>query len=75
MSDLSLEQQINFKFCLKLGTNTNDTRAVHPKSYGKEAMRSQMILGGINGSKTARMLKSQTRRWSSLCSVSGYCSL
>jgi hypothetical protein len=33
MSEFS-EQQINFKFCVKLGTNASDACAVLSKAYG-----------------------------------------
>jgi len=51
MSDKFLEQQINIKFCVKLGKNANDTFAVLFEAYGGEAMKSRMFLSGVNGSK------------------------
>jgi hypothetical protein len=43
-----LEQQINIKFCVKLGKNATDTCAMLSKAYGGEAMKSQVFLNGIN---------------------------
>jgi hypothetical protein len=58
MSDQFLEQQINIKFCVKLGTNASDTCAVLSEAYVGETMRSQVFLSSINGSKrVARMWK------------------
>jgi hypothetical protein len=39
MSDQVLEQQINIKFCVKLGKNTCDTCAVLSEAYGGEALK------------------------------------
>jgi hypothetical protein len=46
-----LEQQINIKFCVKLEKNANDTCAVLSEAYGGEAMKSQLLLNGMNGSE------------------------
>jgi len=61
MSDWFLEQQINIKFCVKIGKNASDTCAMLWKSYGVEAMRKSRVVSGINSSKRACMLKSQMK--------------
>jgi hypothetical protein len=44
---------------VKLGKNANDTCAMLSEAYGTEAMKIQVILNGINGSRRAYMSKSQ----------------
>jgi len=61
MSDRFLEQRIDIKFCVKLGKNASDTCAMLSKAYGGEAVKCQVFLSGINGSKRARMSKSQMK--------------
>jgi hypothetical protein len=39
MSDQFLEQQINIKFCGKLGKNESNIYAMLSKDYGGEAMK------------------------------------
>jgi hypothetical protein len=39
LNDQILEQQINIKFCVKLGNNASDTCAVLSEAYGEEAMK------------------------------------
>jgi hypothetical protein len=39
INDQVLEQQINIKFCVKLGKNASDTCAILSKAYGGEAMK------------------------------------
>jgi hypothetical protein len=36
MSDRFLEQQINIKFCVKLGKNANDISTTLSEAYGEE---------------------------------------
>jgi hypothetical protein len=51
MSDWYLEQWINIKYCVKLGTNASDICAMVSKAYAGEAIKSQVFLSGINGLK------------------------
>jgi hypothetical protein len=44
-----------------LGNNASDTCAMLSEIYGGEAMKSQMFLNGINGSKRACMSESQMK--------------
>jgi hypothetical protein len=39
MSDQFLEQQINIKFCVKLGKDASDTCVILSKAYGAETMK------------------------------------
>jgi hypothetical protein len=43
MSDRFLEQQINIKFCVKLGKNVSDTYAVLSEAYVGEAMKKSCV--------------------------------
>jgi hypothetical protein len=43
MSDQFLEQQINIKFCVKLGKNASDICAVLPKAYRGEGMKKSRV--------------------------------
>jgi hypothetical protein len=43
MNDRFLEQQINIKFCVKLGKNMSDTSAVLSEAYGAEAMKMSSV--------------------------------
>jgi hypothetical protein len=55
-----LEQQINIKFCVKLGKNASDTCTIlSPRLMGEKLWRIQLFLSGINGSKRACMPKSK----------------
>jgi hypothetical protein len=56
--DQFLRQQINIKFCVKLGKNASDTCAVLSSTSGGEAMKKSSVLSGINASKRACLLKS-----------------
>jgi hypothetical protein len=56
MSDQFLEQQINLKFCVKLGKNASDTCAMLFEAFGTEAVKKSSARG-INGSKRVRMSK------------------
>jgi hypothetical protein len=52
MSYPYLEQQINVKFCVKLGKNPSDTYAILSEATGGEGMKnSSVFLSAINGSK------------------------
>jgi hypothetical protein len=62
LSDLFLEQRINIKFCVTLGKNESDTCVILSEAYGREDMKSQVFLGGINSSKRVHILKSQMKR-------------
>jgi hypothetical protein len=44
MSDWFLEQQINIKFCVKLGKNASDTCAMLSKAYEGEVMITSSVL-------------------------------
>jgi hypothetical protein len=44
MRDTFLGQQINDKFCVKLGRNASDTCVVLSETYGGEAMRKSCVL-------------------------------
>jgi hypothetical protein len=61
MRDRFLEQLINIKFCVKLGTNASDTCEMLFEAYGGEYMKRSNVFGGINGSKrvvrTWKMMK------------------
>jgi hypothetical protein len=39
MSDEDLEQQINFKFCVKIGKSASETLALLTVDYGEYAMK------------------------------------
>jgi hypothetical protein len=43
MTDQFLEQQINIKFCVKLGKNASDASPVISEAYGGEAMKKLSI--------------------------------
>jgi hypothetical protein len=45
MSDWILQQQINLKFCVKLGS---DTCTMLYEAYGGEATKNQVFMSGIN---------------------------
>jgi hypothetical protein len=52
MSDRFLEQRINIKFCVELGTNARDTCARPFEAYGREGMkRSRVFLSDMDDSK------------------------
>jgi hypothetical protein len=58
MNNQTLKQQINIKFCVKLGENASDTCAMLSKAYGGETTKKSSVLSGINCSKNAmRMWK------------------
>jgi hypothetical protein len=58
MSDRFLEQRIKVTFYSELGKNASDTCAMLSESCGREAVKIQKPLNGINGSKiVARMWK------------------
>jgi uncharacterized metal-binding protein len=42
-SDWFLEQQINIKFCIKLGKNASDICAMLSKAYGGEAVKKSNV--------------------------------
>jgi hypothetical protein len=50
-SDQFLEQQINIKFCVKLGKNTSDTFIMLSEAYQGGAIIKQSFFSGINSSK------------------------
>jgi hypothetical protein len=43
MSDRFLEQRINIKFCVKLGSNASDICAMLCEGYGGEAMKKSHV--------------------------------
>jgi hypothetical protein len=43
MNDLFLEQQINIKFCVRLGKNASDTCAMLSDAYGEETMKKSSV--------------------------------
>jgi hypothetical protein len=43
LSDQFLEQQINIKFCVKLGKYASNTCALLSKAYGEEAMKKSSV--------------------------------
>jgi hypothetical protein len=61
MYNRTLEQQINIKFSVTLGKNASDTCVMLSEAYGEEAMKSQVFLSGINGTKLAGVSKSQMK--------------
>jgi hypothetical protein len=61
MCDRFLEQQINIRFCVKLGKNASDTCAVLSEANGGKLRKSQVFLSGINSSKRACMSKSHVK--------------
>jgi hypothetical protein len=44
MSDRFLEQEIDVKFCLKLGNNASGTCAVLSEAYGEEAVKKYFLI-------------------------------
>jgi hypothetical protein len=44
MSEWFLEQQINIKFCVKLGKNASDTCAVLSETFGGDTMKKSHVL-------------------------------
>jgi hypothetical protein len=56
-----LEQRINITFSVKLQKNASDPCAMFSEAHGGEDIKSQVFLGGINGSKKARMSMSQMK--------------
>jgi hypothetical protein len=61
MSGRFLEQRINIKFCVKLGKKASDTCVMLSEAYGEKLRERQVVLSVINGSKKARMSKSQMK--------------
>jgi hypothetical protein len=47
---------------VKLRRNGSDTRAMLSEAYREGAMKSKVLLSGINGSKTTGMSKSQMKK-------------
>jgi hypothetical protein len=43
MNDQISEQQINIKFCVKLGKKASDTCAMHSEAYGGEAVKKSSV--------------------------------
>jgi hypothetical protein len=43
MTDKNLEQQINIKFCVKIGKNASETLALLSVVYGKYAMKKSSV--------------------------------
>jgi hypothetical protein len=43
MSDKNLEQQINIKFCVKIGKSASETLALSTVAYGEYAMRKSSV--------------------------------
>jgi len=43
MSDQFLDQQINLKFCMKLGMNASDPCTVLPEAYWGEAVKKSSV--------------------------------
>jgi len=44
MSDKNLEQQINIKFCVKIGKGTSETLALLTVAYGEYAMKKSNVV-------------------------------
>jgi len=57
MSYWFLKQQINIKFCVKLGRNASNIYALLFKAYGEKLRKSLVFLSGI----TVHMSKSQMK--------------
>jgi len=43
MSDKNLEQQINIKFCMKIGKSASETLALLTVAYGEYAMKKSRV--------------------------------
>ena len=43
MSDKNLEQQINFKFCVKIGKSASETVALLTVAYGEYAIKKSSV--------------------------------
>lgn len=54
--------RIKIKLSVKLRRNGSDTRAMLSEAYREGAMKSKVLLSGINGSKTTGMSKSQMKK-------------
>jgi hypothetical protein len=61
MSDRLLEKRINIKFCVKLGNIVSRICVLYSEAYGRDATKKSSVLSGTNGSKSARMSKSQMK--------------
>jgi hypothetical protein len=51
MSDKSLEQWINFKFCVEIGRSASETLALLTLTCGEYAKKTSSIFNDIDGSR------------------------
>jgi len=54
MSDKNLEQQINIKFCVKIGKSASETLALLTVVYGEYAMKKLRVFESHRGLKERR---------------------
>jgi hypothetical protein len=57
MSDKSLQQRINIKFCVRIGKNTSKPLALLTLAYDEYAMKKSNVLNGIGKSRTACVVR------------------
>jgi hypothetical protein len=61
MSDKSLEQQINIKFCVKISKGASETLALLPVVYGEYAMKKSSVFDWHRRFKEGRDVQGDPR--------------